>query len=213
MRILETIDLTFAYSRRTPPILAGTSIQLDAGTVIGLSGPSGSGKSTLLFVLALMLRPSSGVLLVCGHDVTHWSDRRRSLLRRDEFGFMFQDAVLDPTRTVIDNVTEVAAYGASTRRQLRRRAAALLEQFDVDVPAHRRPGQISGGQAQRIALCRALIAEPSILFADEPTASLDILNADRVIRAFREHALRGGVAVVASHDPRVLAACDRVIET
>ena len=126
---------------------------------------------------------------------------------------MFQDALLDPTRTVLDNVTEVAAYGASTRPQLRRRAAELLEQFDVGVLAHRRPGQISGGQAQWIALCRALIAEPSILFADEPTASLDVVNADRVIAAFRDHASGGGAAVIASHDPRVLATCDRVIET
>ncbi len=209
--MLETVELCFSYGRRSRPVITDRSISLEPGAVVGLAGPSGSGKSTLLFLLALMLRPSSGVLRVFGQDVGHWSDRQRSLMRLNEFGFMFQDAVLDPTRTVLDNVIEVAAYGAGTRRQLRKRATGLLEQFDVDVPGNRRPGQISGGQAQRIALCRALIAEPTIVFADEPTASLDTMNADKVTNAFRQHALQGGLVVIASHDPRTLAACDRVI--
>ncbi len=209
--MVETEALSFSYRRRSASVITCRSLTLGAGSVVGLAGPSGSGKSTLLFLLALMLRPSSGVLRIDGCDVSGWSDRQRSNMRRDQFGFIFQDAVLDPTRTVLDNIIEVAAYGGSTRRRLQARALELLEYFDVDLPARRRPGQISGGQAQRIALCRALIAQPSIVFADEPTASLDPVNADRVVGAFTQHAATGGLVVVASHDPRTLAACDRVI--
>ncbi len=209
---IATEHLCFSYTRSGDAIIDDLSIRLTGGTMVGLTGPSGSGKSTLLFLLALLLRPSSGTITIDGQDICHWSDAQRSIIRRDRCGFLFQDAVLDPTRSVIANITEAAVYGASTHRSLRTRAHHLLNRFDVDIPAHRRPGQISGGQAQRIALCRALINQPDVIFADEPTASLDRDNAIHVIDALQQHATNGGLAVVASHDPDVVTVCDTVIE-
>ena len=180
-----------------------------AGEVVVITGPSGRGKSTLLYLLGLMLRPSAGELTVHGRSVASLGDRARAELRATQFGFVFQDAALDPTRTVLDNVVETALYRDEPRAPARRRALDLMARFGVAVPSTARPGQISGGQAQRIALCRALLHEPRILLADEPTGNLDAASADVVITAFREHAALGAAVIVVTHDPAVVARCDR----
>jgi lipoprotein-releasing system ATP-binding protein len=126
-------------------------------------------------------------------------------------GFVFQDAVLDPARTVIDNVCEAGLYAGLTRTQARLRAVALLERFEVGLQWDRRPGEVSGGQAQRVALCRALLNQPRVILADEPTGNLDQVSAGLVLNALQESAREGSVVVVASHDPDVVARADRVI--
>jgi ABC-type lipoprotein export system ATPase subunit len=203
-------DLTFGYGTN-PPVLTGWSWSFQAGAVTALTGPSGRGKSTLLYLLGLMLRPRAGTLLLGGHDVTRLPDRQRAALRAHRFGFVFQDAALDPSRTVLDNVLEATLYRGDDRRAATRQALDLLASLGVTVPATRRPGQVSGGQAQRIATCRALLSEPSVLLADEPTGNLDAESATAVLRAMRGVADRGGTVVVATHDHDLVTRCDSVV--
>lgn len=203
-------DLTFGYGEG-PAIVSDWSHEFGAGQLTALTGPSGKGKSTLLYLLGLMLRPRAGHLLLAGHDVTGLKDYERAALRAQRFGFVFQDAALDPTRTVLDNVLEVALYRGDDKKGLVERALQLLVQLDVSVSPTRRPGQVSGGQAQRIATCRALLHEPQVLLADEPTGNLDAEASRAVLAAMRSVAERGGIVVVATHDPALVAQCDSVV--
>ncbi len=205
--VLEARDVTFGYSQGAP-VLENWSARFAAGSMTALTGPSGRGKSTLLYLLGLMLRPSAGEVRVFGNDAAQLRDSERANLRAHQFGFVFQDAALDATRTVLDNVTETALYRGQSRRTTEGRARELLERFGVDVPAHRKPGQVSGGQAQRISLCRALLNDPPILLADEPTGNLDPATSGLVINALRHHALAGGTVIVVTHSPEVAAASD-----
>lgn len=205
--LLEARDVSFGYGSETR-VLEHWSAQFSAGAMTALTGPSGRGKSTLLYLLGLMLQPDEGDILVGGGDLAGLRDADRSSLRAQSYGFVFQDAALDTTRTVLDNVMETALYRGQPRRQAASRAHDLLERFGVDVPAGRRPGQVSGGQAQRIALCRALLSNPRILLADEPTGNLDPMTADVVVHALREHARAGNAVVVVTHSPDVASASD-----
>lgn len=204
---LEVRDVDFGYVPGKL-ILDDWSAQFALGCMTALTGPSGRGKSTLLYLLGLMLRPASGQVLVGGVDAVGMRDAARARLRAGLFGFVFQDAALDATRTVIDNVTETALYRGDPRQDTMRHAKDLLERFGVNVPANRKPGQVSGGQAQRIALCRALLSSPRILLADEPTGNLDPATSDLVVAALREHAGAGNTVIVVTHSPEVAAASD-----
>ncbi|WP_224751525.1 ABC transporter ATP-binding protein [Microbacterium helvum] len=193
------------------PVLDGWDADFEAGEVVALTGPSGRGKSTLLYLLGLMLHPTGGDVLVDGVAVSGLRDAHKARLRAGRFGFVFQDAALDASRSVIDNVTETALYRGQPRREATAKARELLDRFGVDVPAGRKPGQVSGGQAQRIALCRALLSDPQILLADEPTGNLDPATSTVVVDALKAHAASGALVVVVTHSPEVAAACDREI--
>lgn len=208
--MLEAVDIGFGYGAE--PLLKQWSARFSPGEIVAITGPSGRGKSTILYLLGLMLRPQAGTIRFGGADVGDLSDRDRSMLRASTFGFVFQDAALDPTRTVLDNVVETALYRGEETRNVRERATELLDRFGVALRAHAKPGQVSGGQAQRIALCRALLGEPAVLLADEPTGNLDSESADLVIDTFHEEAQRGAMVVVVTHDPRVAVRCHRRIE-
>lgn len=208
---LEARGLTFAYGAGSPLLLEGWSERFEPGTMTAITGRSGAGKSTLLYLLGLMLSPRAGELWVGDQRVDTMTDYQRSKVRAELFGFIFQDAALDSTRTVLDNITEVLLYRGTSRDQARERALELLSRFDVDVPLDRRPGQVSGGQAQRIALCRALLGQPPLLLADEPTGNLDPESSRIVVDALRAHADRGGVTIVVTHTPGVAARCDREV--
>lgn len=204
---LEARAVSFSYGREVA-LLEEWSAQFLAGSMTALTGPSGRGKSTLLYLLGLMLHPTRGDVLVEGASASGLRDAQRAQLRAGKFGFVFQDAALDTTRTVMDNVTETALYRRIPKRSVVPRATELLERFGVDVPADRKPGQVSGGQAQRIALCRALLSEPEILLADEPTGNLDPATAQLVVEALKAHADAGATVIVVTHAPDVALACD-----
>ncbi|GAA2449459.1 ABC transporter ATP-binding protein [Agromyces soli] len=206
--LLRADGLSFRYEPGRP-LLEGWSAGFDAGEVAAVTGPSGRGKSTLLYLLGLMLRPVSGEVLLDGEPMHARPDRERAARRAATFGFVFQDAALDSSRTVLDNVLETALYRGDDRRTSARRAHALLERFGVALRAEARPGQVSGGQAQRIALCRALLGDPRVLLADEPTGNLDPTSAEVVLEALHEQAQRGAAVVVVTHDPALVARCDR----
>lgn len=204
-------DVVFEYVRGVP-VLDGWSAEFPAGSMTALTGPSGRGKSTLLYLLGLMLRSSSGEIVVDGTSTFTLNDAARARMRAALFGFVFQDSALDASRTVLDNITETALYRGEKREPAVSRARDLLDQFAVDVPANSRPGQVSGGQAQRVALCRALLYRPRILLADEPTGNLDPSTASLVVDALRSHARTGASVIIVTHSPDVAAVCDQEIK-
>jgi ABC-type lipoprotein export system ATPase subunit len=209
--VLEARSACFRYGR-AQPLIEGFSARFGAGEMVAITGPSGRGKSTLLYLLGLMLRPDSGEVLLHGEPTRGLPDRAKARARASRYGFVFQDAALDPSRSVLDNVLEPALYRAESRAELRASAQRLLREFQVDLRQDARPGQVSGGQAQRIALCRALLGSPSVLLADEPTGNLDAATAERVVDAIRTHTRRGNTAVIVTHDTGLASTCDRQIE-
>jgi ABC-type lipoprotein export system ATPase subunit len=209
--VIAAQRVSFGYPGAAP-LLHEWSVTFEDGTISAVTGPSGRGKSTLLYLLGLMLRPSAGQVEIDGQPVSGLSDRRRASCRAESFGFVFQDAALDPSRTVMDNVIEGAVYRQEPRPAARRRASRLLDEFGVALRADARPGQVSGGQAQRIALCRALLADPAIILADEPTGNLDPASATVVFDALHQRAQAGATVVIVTHDEGIAARCDRQVE-
>lgn len=204
-------DLDFAYHHGGDLILDGLSHGFAPAAVTAVTGPSGRGKSTLLYLVGLMLTPSAGAVIWDDVDASVWSDGERSRVRARRIGFVFQDAVLDPSRSVLHNVTEGGLYAGLARGESRRRALQLLSSFGVTSRASHRPGEVSGGQAQRVALCRALIKEPTVVLADEPSGNLDEASADVVWGALTNAARGGATIVVATHDRQRLRHADSVL--
>jgi len=209
--VLATSNLAFSYKRGGELILDRVSLEILPGSVTVLTGASGAGKSTLLYLLALLLPATGGQVLWDGQPVEGLPDGEKARLRAARSGFVFQDAMLDPSRTVLDNVRESALFAGLDKKVATSRARALLADFGLAHRTDHRPGEISGGQAQRVALCRALVTEPEVVFADEPTGNLDGDSAGIVWDALMAHAKRGATVVVATHNPDLATAADRHI--
>ncbi|WP_410605409.1 ABC transporter ATP-binding protein [Amycolatopsis sp. lyj-90] len=192
--------------------LAGAGLTLEAGEIVAIMGPSGSGKSTLLHCLSGILRPDRGEVLFRGRELANMTDSERSALRRTEFGFVFQFGQLVPELTCLENVALPLRLGGMKRRPAERLAREWLDRLEVGDSDDSTPGQVSGGQSQRVAMARALITEPSVIFADEPTGALDTLSGERVMRLLSETAKQTDAAVVlVTHEPRVAAYSDREV--
>lgn len=207
---MEAHGVSFGYPGSLP-LLDGWTEGFRSREMVAVTGPSGRGKSTLLYLLGLMLTPTNGRITLAGTPVEGLPDRERALLRARNIGFVFQDAALDPTRTVLDNVLEASLYRGSDRRREAQRARVLLARLGVDLRADARPGQVSGGQAQRVALARALVGQPRVVLADEPTGNLDRESAEVVLTSLREQADAGSAVIIVTHDASVVAACDREV--
>lgn len=206
--MLEVRAVTFAYRRGGEELFGGLSWSFAGGALTAVTGPSGRGKSTLLYLLGLMLLPTGGQVLLQGERVDALPDARRAAVRAHRVGFVFQDAALDPARRIVDSVVEPALYAGCRRGEVVGRARELLDQLGVGQRADHRPGEISGGQAQRVAVARALINTPVVILADEPTGNLDQGNAAVVLGALRDAARAGAAVIIATHDADVLGACD-----
>ncbi|MFZ3568446.1 ABC transporter ATP-binding protein [Streptomyces sp. BH097] len=194
------------------PALDGASFSVHPGEVVAVMGPSGSGKSTLLHCLAGIVTPDSGTITYNGRELTAMSDAERSALRRGEFGFVFQFGQLVPELTCVENVALPLRLNGVKRKEAERRAVEWLQRLEVDDLAGKRPGEVSGGQGQRVAVARSLVTGPRVLFADEPTGALDSLNGERVMELLTDAARSTGAAVVlVTHETRVAAYSDREI--
>ncbi len=190
--------------------LAGVSVQVHPGEVLALLGPSGSGKSTLLHCLAGILRPDRGEVWYRGSRLDNRSDDARSRLRRDDFGFVFQFGSLVPDLTAVENVALPLRLAGNRRRPAEARAREWLDKLGVADVAGKRPGELSGGQGQRVAVARALIAGPRVVFADEPTGALDSFNGELVMDELMGAARAQGASVVlVTHEARIAAYADR----
>ncbi|HEY0536437.1 MAG TPA: ABC transporter ATP-binding protein [Actinoplanes sp.] len=194
------------------PALRGADLSVAAGEVLAIMGPSGSGKSTLLHCLAGILRPDTGEIIFDGRRLDTLSENERTLVRRDQFGFVFQFGQLVPELTVEENVALPLLLGGERRTAALRSAREWLGRLDLDGLGERRSGELSGGQAQRIALARGLVAGPRVLFADEPTGSLDSFTGEQVMNLMVGVAREQGTTVVlVTHEPRVAAYADREV--
>ncbi|MET7708649.1 ABC transporter ATP-binding protein [Micromonospora sp. NPDC005413] len=208
--VIEARDVEFSFGRTAA--LRGASIAVDAGEILAIMGPSGSGKSTLLHCLAGILVPNSGEILFDGARVDTMDETARSGLRRDRFGFVFQFGQLVPELTAAENVALPLLLSGVRRTDALRRAYAWFERLGLDGMEQRRSGELSGGQAQRVALARGLVAEPQVLFADEPTGALDSLTGEQVmdllVSAARE---QGTTVILVTHEARIAAYADREV--
>ncbi|GAA2086606.1 ABC transporter ATP-binding protein [Actinomadura alba] len=208
--LIEARDVALSFGRT--PALRGARLSVAAGEILAIMGPSGSGKSTLLHCLAGILTPDAGEIWFDGRRVDTMGETERSTLRRDRFGFVFQFGQLVPELTAEENVALPLLLGGSRRAAALKEARTWFERLGLDGLEERRSGELSGGQAQRIALARGLVAHPEILFADEPTGSLDSLAGEQVmdllVAAARE---QGTTVIVVTHEPRVAAYADREV--
>ncbi|GAB2912560.1 ABC transporter ATP-binding protein [Streptomyces sundarbansensis] len=206
--LLAARDLRKTYG--STPALDGASFSVHPGEVVAVMGPSGSGKSTLLHCLAGIITPDSGTITYAGRELSALSDAERSALRRSDFGFVFQFGQLVPELTCVENVALPLRLNGMKRRAAERTALEWMERLEVEDVGAQRPGEVSGGQGQRVAVARALAASPRVIFADEPTGALDSLNGERVMELLTEAARSANVAVVlVTHEARVAAYSDR----
>lgn len=194
------------------PALRGVSVELGRGEILAVTGPSGSGKSTLLLCLAGVLRPDAGEVHFAGRRIDAASETVRSSLRRHEFGVLFQFGQLIAEMTAAENVALPLLLSGARRRQATAVARDWLQRFGIENLADTLPTQMSGGQSQRVAVARALVTEPAVLFADEPTGALDIVSGEKVMTELARVARHTGTAVLlVTHDARVAAYGDREI--
>jgi len=208
--VMQARDVVLSFG--TTPALRGANIEVGSGEILAIMGPSGSGKSTLLHCLAGILVPDSGEIHFAGSRVDAMSEAQRSALRRDRFGFVFQFGQLVPELTAAENVALPLMLSGVRRAQALRQAYGWFERLGLPGMEQRRSGELSGGQAQRVALARALVAEPEVLFADEPTGSLDSLTGEQVMDLLVDTAQEQGTTVIlVTHEPRVAAYADREV--
>jgi len=212
---LETRSVIKTYQSDSGTIHAvdDVSIQVASGEFVALVGPSGSGKTTMLSILAALLQPSSGQVLLDGQDLAAMNDVKRVALRREKIGFTFQANNLVPYLSAVENVELMLRLNNKLDKTGKLRARELLARLGLGERMHNLPGQMSGGQQQRVAIARALIHNPSLVLADEPTASLDTERAYQVVETFAgliHEQKRAGIMV--THDLRMCEYVDRVIQ-
>jgi putative ABC transport system ATP-binding protein len=196
----------------TTPALRGADVEVTAGEIVAIMGPSGSGKSTLLHCLAGILTPDAGEVWFDGARLDSLSDRARTELRRRRFGFVFQFGQLVPELAAVENVALPLLLEGRSRGEALAAARPWFERLQLAGLESRRPGQLSGGEAQRVALARALVTGPDVVFADEPTGSLDSLAGELVMDLLVDSArAQGATVLVVTHEPRVAAYADREI--
>jgi putative ABC transport system ATP-binding protein len=209
--LIEANDVHVSFGQT--PALRGASVTAAGSEILAIMGPSGSGKSTLLHCLAGIYPPASGEVRYRGRRIDQLPDKERTKLRRTEFGFVFQFGQLVPELTVADNIALPLLLNRVHRKAAYAKADAWLPRLGLDGLGGRRTGELSGGQAQRVALARAVVAQPKLLFADEPTGSLDTLTGEMVMELLVGVAREEGTTVVlVTHDARVAAYADREVQ-
>jgi putative ABC transport system ATP-binding protein len=211
--MIEVIDLHKTYGRGTAATRAlnGISLSVRPGEFVAIMGRSGSGKSTLLHILGLLDSPTRGQFFVQGKDMLKLTETERSRFRLEEFGYVFQEYSLLPGMSILENVC-VPAIGLGKGNNIKRRATDLLQVVGLGERLKHQPGEVSGGEQQRAAIARALINRPGILFADEPTASLDVTSSRVVLELFRKlNKELGQTIVMVTHEPDDRQYVDRVV--
>jgi putative ABC transport system ATP-binding protein len=192
--------------------LDDVTLDIDEGEFISIIGPSGSGKSTLMHILGCLDSPTKGTIQLDGIMIQNASSRQLAALRNRKIGFVFQFFNLLPKLSVVQNVELPMIYSGISAKERRRRAMASLEAVDMANRARHRPSQLSGGQQQRAAIARALVNNPRIVFADEPTGNLDSHTGDAILALFRRLSQEGRTIVLVTHDPEIAAVTPRRIE-
>jgi putative ABC transport system ATP-binding protein len=209
---LENVAKHYELGRTRVPALQDVSLSVEKGEFMAIAGPSGSGKSTLLNLIGCLDQPTSGRVLVGGQDVSALRDDALSDLRSHTLGFIFQTFNLIPVLSALENVEFPLVIRGGSAKEQRSRALQALEEVGLRDFARHRPDELSGGQRQRVAVARALVTDPLIVLADEPTANLDSATGEAIIALMLEINRRDGTTFIFStHDPRVMAQAHRVV--
>jgi putative ABC transport system ATP-binding protein len=208
--ILQAKDIKKSFG--ATPALQGANLEVKKGEVLAIMGPSGSGKSTLLHCIAGIFRPDSGEVWFDGIRLDKLNENARTKLRRTAFGFVFQFGQLVPELTAEDNIALPLLLNKVGRNEAYKKARVWFERLGIEGMEKHRTGELSGGQSQRVALARSLVINPKVLFADEPTGSLDSLASEKVMELLVDSAREQGTTVVlVTHDPRIASFADREV--
>jgi len=209
---LEDVSKVYRTSEVETLALAGVSLRIDPGEFVAIMGPSGCGKSTLLNVLGLLDSPSSGRFSFFGEEVAGLAEAQLTRLRREHIGFVFQSFNLIDDLTVAENVEVALLYRGVAAGERKRRVAEALERVGMGHRARHRPQQLSGGQQQRVAVARALVSNPSLILADEPTGNLDTANGEEVMGLLTDAAAAGVTVVMVTHSLVHAAVAQRTVK-
>ena len=193
------------------PVLSGINLKIERGEFLAIMGPSGSGKSTLMNLIGCLDRPNGGQVLIRGRDLNRMSDEELARIRGLEIGFVFQTFNLVPRLNAFENVLLPTFANSRVNIDPRKRAKELLEIMGLHDRMHHKPGELSGGQSQRVSIARALINDPAILLADEPTGNLDSRTGAEILRIFMDLNMEGRTIVIVTHDPEIAKYADRII--
>jgi lipoprotein-releasing system ATP-binding protein len=208
--IIEDLRKSFQHMGRTLDVLKGIDLNIYAGQILAIVGQSGAGKSTLLHCIGTLDLPTSGRIRLGGEELTTMSGSRLAAVRNRDIGFVFQFHHLLPEFTALENVMVPGLIQGRSRRDMQKRAEALLEEVGLSNRASHRPGELSGGEQQRVAVARALALDPKLVLADEPTGNLDEATADEVLALARDLVARTGCGfLMVSHSARLAATLDR----
>jgi lipoprotein-releasing system ATP-binding protein len=210
--VLMNVSRSYRTEAGELPVLRGVDLTLRAGEIVALVAPSGAGKSTLLHMAGLLDQPDGGQVIIQGRDAGALSDKDRTAIRRDAIGFVYQFHHLLNEFTALENVMLPQMIAATSRREARTRAIALLTGFGLQARLDHLPGKLSGGEQQRVAIARALANAPQVLLADEPTGNLDVATAAVVFDELMDIVRRQNVAaLIATHNPELAARMDRIV--
>ncbi len=200
---------SYTLGHKTIEVLHGLDLHIKRGEKVFLCGPSGAGKTTLMYTLAGLEQPQAGSVIIEGQDIYALSQRRRALFRNKTMGFIFQNYMLMPELTALENASLATAVAG---REATDRVSALLERVGLGDRLHHLPNELSGGEQQRVAIARALAHEPSLIFADEPTGNLDSRNGNQILDLlFNLADERGATLVIVTHDHNIAARGDRTL--
>jgi putative ABC transport system ATP-binding protein len=209
--VLEDVSRVYDTGKVQVPALGGVNLEVANGEFLAIIGPSGSGKSTMMNILGCLDRPTSGRYVLDGQPVDELDDDGLALVRSRSIGFVFQSYNLLPRTSALDNVATPLMYQGVGRKERLRRSQATLERLGLADRLHHIPSELSGGQQQRVGIARALVTEPALILADEPTGNLDSHSGGEVLQLFRDlHAL-GRTIVLITHDTDVAVAADRAV--
>ena len=192
-------------------VLKNITLDIEKGDYVGIIGPSGSGKSTLMAIAGCLSRPTSGEYILDGEEIGKLSDRKLSRIRNEKIGFVFQAFHLLPGVTALDNVILPLVYSRKSPKNVKDRAREVLAKVGMDHRLHHTPGQLSGGEQQRVTIARSLINDPPIIFADEPTGNLDSKNGIETMKTFDKLVDEGKTIVLITHDSQVAEHANRII--
>jgi len=209
---LKNITKTYKLGDETLNALDGVSCSVESGQFVAITGPSGSGKSTLANIIGGLDRPTAGIVLIDGVDLSHVHDKELSDYRNKHIGFVFQSFNLQGTQTALENVMLPLVFSRMKSKERKARAKECLEAVGLGDRLNHKPSQLSGGQRQRVAIARALAVKPSIILADEPTGNLDSARGDEIMKLLRDLNKQGITLLIITHDMAIAKQADRIVQ-
>lgn len=208
---MESITKTYRLGEVDVPVLKGIDLSIEEGEYVAIMGMSGSGKSTLMNIIGCLDRPSNGLYVLEGRNLTTYDDDELAYIRNQRIGFVFQQFNLLPRASALDNVMLPMVYANVSKQKRRERATEALTRVGLAERMFNRPSQLSGGQQQRVAIARALVNRPALVLADEPTGALDTQTSEEVMRLLTELNEQGITIVIVTHEPDIAAQTKRTI--